>query len=144
MVGHVGAGGAAEDAQYYVEDRVWQGVVDAGPHQGQQHFDYLPPARAEQAYDRARYDGVAGRVEELVVAPVAVDDLRDHRHEHERGEEVRDLVVERYRLEDLEHKASPVQRDADQNQQNYPSTRHTHPFPVASVPRPAYTPGSPY
>src|SRR5918997_181053 len=131
-VGRVGSGRAAKDAEYDVEDRVGYAVAYGEAHRVQYYLDDLPAAGPQQAYYRGGNDGVAWRVEELVVPAAAVDDLRDDRHEDERRQEVGDLVVHRHRLEEPPHKPGPVQRDADQDQQDYPPTRHIRTLPVAT------------
>src|SRR5919107_1690168 len=54
-----------------------------------------PPAGPDEADDGPGDHGAARRVEELVIAPAAVDDLGQDRHEGEGRDEVGDLVVER-------------------------------------------------
>ncbi len=66
----------------------------------------------------------ARRVEELVVAPAAVDDLRGDGDEHEGGKEVGDLVVERDRLEEVPQEAGPVEGGADHYEGHHPRARH--------------------
>ena len=62
--------------------------------------------------------------EELVVAAITVDDLRDYCHEHEGVDEVGDLVVERDRLEEVPQEAGTVQDDADHDEGHRPRTWH--------------------
>jgi hypothetical protein len=78
-------------------------VVDIGGGEEviEQYLDELLAYRADEPDRAPRNESVAGRVEELVVAPVPVDDLRRYRHEGERRYDVRDLVLERHRLEDV-------------------------------------------
>ena len=70
-----------------------------------QHVQYdlypLPLRGFYQPYNRVRYDGVPRDVEELVVAPASVDDLGGDGDEHEGGEEMGYLVIERDRLENF-------------------------------------------
>jgi hypothetical protein len=54
VVGDVGPCRAAKNAQHDVEHRVRQGIVDGGPHKGQQDLDDLPTAGAQKTYDGTR------------------------------------------------------------------------------------------
>ena len=87
-----------------------------------------------------------GGVEELVVAPAAVDDLRRYRNQGKRRYEVRYLVVEWNGLEDVPRKTRPVQDDAEDDQPDNPTAWRPLPPPVFENSNLllAYTPGSPY
>src|SRR5215210_4632783 len=129
---------AAEDAEEDVEDRIGQGVGNANAHSGHQDLDALPTCGAEEPDDRACNDGPQGCVEELVISPATVDDLRQYEHERERRNEVGELIVENNGLEALPQKSGRVQRDAEQDQDYDVLSRH---YPVTAV---RYTPGNPY
>ena len=75
--------------------------IGSGEEVIEQYLDELPAYRPDEPDDASRDESVAGRVEELVVAPVPVDHLRRYRHERERRYDVRDLVLERHRLENV-------------------------------------------
>src|SRR5918997_5411431 len=78
-----GSGRAPEDGEHHVEDGVGEGVVDAGCGEEviEQDLDTLPARGSYETDHAAREQGVARRVEELVVASGPVDDLRRHGHE---------------------------------------------------------------
>ena len=82
------------------------------------------PSQPVAPDDRACDNGPHGSVEEFVVSPSAVDYLRQYQHERERRDEVGDLVVEQNGLEEFPHKASRVQRDAEQDQHYDVFSRH--------------------
>ena len=84
----------------------------------------LPRAGPDEADDGARDNGAPRRVEELVVAPAAVDDLGQDRDQGEGRDEVGDLVVERDGLEEVLQKSGPVQGRADQDERYDPGARH--------------------
>ena len=86
---HPGSGRAPEHAEHYVEDRVGEGVVDAGCGEEvvEQDLDALPARSSHEPYHTSRDQGVSGRVEEFVVAPNPVDDVRCYGHERERSNE---------------------------------------------------------
>jgi hypothetical protein len=100
----------------------------------------------DQADDHARDDRVLRGVEELVVAPAAIDDLRGDGDEHEGSQEVGDLVVAGDGFEQVPQKASRVQHGTENDQRYDPSARHPLRPPVSahSDLHPAYIPGSPY
>ena len=67
---HPSSGRAPEHAQHYIEDRVGEGMVDAscGEEVIEQDLDALPARSSYESDHAARDQGVARRVEELVVA----------------------------------------------------------------------------
>jgi hypothetical protein len=69
----------------------------------------MPSRRANETDHATCEQGVAWRVEELVVAASPVDDLCRYRNEREGGNDVSDLVIEWHRLEDVPEKAKPIQ-----------------------------------
>ncbi len=90
----------------------------------EQYLEELPAYRADEPDHAPRDESVTGRVEELVVAPATVDDLRRKRDQREGRDEVGDLVVARDRLEEVPQKAGPVEGRADQDEGYDPAARH--------------------
>src|SRR5215207_2354608 len=123
---HPSSSRAPEHAQHYIEDRVGEGVVDAscGEEVIEQDLDALPARSSYESDHAARDQGVARRVEELVVSAGPVDDLRRYGYERQRSDDVGNLVVERHRLEDVPEKARPVQQGAEHDQAEDPPPRH--------------------
>src|SRR5215203_833481 len=129
-VGGPGAGGPAQHAEEDVEDGVGRGVAYGEASHGHDYLYALPACGPDEAYDRARDHGAPRRVEELVIAPAAVDDLRQDHHQREGREEMGDLVVERDRLKELPQEAGPVEGYADQDEGCDPAAWHP---PVTSL-----------
>src|SRR3712207_1970929 len=131
-VGGPGSCRAAGDAEDDVEERIGQGMAYGQAPEVHKDLYDLPPCCPDEPDRGAGDHGVQWRVEELVVAPAAVDDLGGYRDEGEGRYEVGYLVVERDRLEEVPQKAGPVQGGAEQNEGYYPVTRHLLALPVSS------------
>jgi hypothetical protein len=108
-VGGPGPHGAADYAEDDVEDRIRDRTAYGEAHEVEDDLYDLSRAGAEEPDDGPGNHGALRRVEELVVSPAAVDDLRRDGHEREGRDEVGDLVVERDRLEEAPQKAGRVQ-----------------------------------
>ncbi len=135
---------AADHAEKNVEDRIERSVADRESHEGEECFDHFPPDSPDEPDHRPRNNRMPGRVEKHVVAPGSINNLRDYSHENERRREMRDLIIERHRLEEAPYEASRIQNHTENYERYDPPTRHPYlriepsppPYPANPHPKP--------